>query len=79
MAMSSIGMKASSMIDGAFSPTIPSPFAVATTKPRLAASEYAGAVEAIPITTLETKPRAPVLRPFSSATSGNPMGAASST
>ena len=35
--MKNIGTKASSMIAGAFTPTIPSPLVVATTKPRLAA------------------------------------------
>ncbi len=35
--MKYIGMKASTMMSGAFVPTMPSPLAVVTTKPRLAA------------------------------------------
>jgi hypothetical protein len=75
MAIRNIGIKASSMIAGAFIPTMPLPFVVATTKPRLAARLYAGAVDAIPTTMLETRPSAPVLRPLSPAVSGYPRGA----
>ena len=64
--MKYIGMNASSMIAGAFRPA-----PVATTRPRLAASEYAGAVEAIPTTTLLSKPSAPGLRPLLSTVPGD--------
>src|SRR5689334_2004595 len=53
-----IGMKASSMTSGAFTPTSEE------TRPMDAARLYAGAVEAMPITTLAARPRAPVLRPL---------------
>src|ERR1700704_5195919 len=55
---SSIGTNASTATSGAFSPT------AATTKNSVAARLYAGAVDATPITTLDTRPRAPVLRPL---------------
>src|SRR5664280_1730434 len=73
--MKYIGIKASSMIAGAFTPASNEP-PLATTRPRLAARLYAGAVEAIPTTTLDTRPRAPDFRPLSDAASGNPSGAA---
>ena len=57
-------MKASTMISGALVPTMPAPFSVVTTKPSVAASEYAGAVDAIPTTMLPTRPMAPSLRPL---------------
>ena len=57
--MKYIGMNASSMIAGAFRPA-----PAATTKPRLAAREYAGAVDAMPTTTLPNRPRAPDFRPL---------------
>src|SRR5882757_4349125 len=47
------------MIAGAFGPE------TTTIRPRLAARLYAGAVEAIPMTTLDTSPIAPPLSPFS--------------
>src|SRR5450631_2230815 len=72
--MKYIGTKASSMIDGALIPTMPSPLAVATTNPRLAARLYAGAVDATPTTMLDTSPSAPPLRPLL-ACSGNPISA----
>ncbi len=53
-------MKASSMIAGAFTPTR------ITTKPRLAARLYAGAVDDMPTTTLEISPSAPPLSPLDS-------------
>ena len=56
-----IGTKASTVTMGACTPI------ATTTKPSVAAKLYAGAVEAMPITTLETNPSAPVLRPFSGA------------
>ena len=40
-----------------------------TTKPRVAARLYAGAVEATPTTTEEMKPRAPSFRPLSPGSS----------
>jgi hypothetical protein len=62
------------MIEGALIPTMPLPLDVATTKPRLAARLYAGAVDATPTTTLEISPSAPPLRPLL-ACSGYPMRA----
>ena len=59
MEQSSIGMNASSATAGALRPT------AATTKNKVAARLYAGAVEATPITTLETRPSAPPFRPLS--------------
>ena len=53
-----IGTKASSMIAGVFS------LAITTMNPRLAARLYAGAVDAIPITTLDTRPSAPPFSPL---------------
>src|SRR4051794_9934983 len=61
--MRSIGTKAASMMAGACTPTP----ATATTRPSDAARLYPGAVEATPMTTLDTKPIAPVFRPFSPA------------
>src|ERR1700733_2142352 len=61
--VSSIGMKASSATTGAPRPT------TATMNPSVAARLYAGAVEATPMTTLDTRPSAPVLRPFSAVCS----------
>src|SRR5664279_1187115 len=58
-AMKYIGTNASSMIAGAFNPA-----PAETTRPRLAAREYAGAVDAIPTTTLLSRPNAPGLRPL---------------
>ncbi len=46
----------------------PPPIAM-TTKPRVAARLYAGAVEATPTTTEEMKPRAPSFRPLSPGSS----------
>src|SRR3954451_15836824 len=60
-AISHIGMKASSMIPAAFTPT------AMTTKPSVAASVQAGAVEDTPITIEDTSPIAPPLRPLSIA------------
>src|SRR5208282_2791474 len=57
---SSIGMNATTATRGALRPT------AMTTKVRVAARLYAGAVEATPITTLETRPSAPLFRPLSS-------------
>src|ERR1700694_2801917 len=54
-------MNATSSTAGAWTPT---PLTAAT-NPRVAASEYAGAVEATPITTLETYPMAPFFSPLS--------------
>ena len=56
-----MGMKARIVTIGACSPI------ATTTKPSVAARLYAGAVEATPMTTLEIRPSAPVLRPFSGA------------
>src|ERR1035438_3812200 len=53
-------MNATTATSGAFRPT------AMTTKVRVAARLYAGAVEATPITTLETRPSAPPFRPLSS-------------
>src|SRR5579872_3376460 len=39
------------------------------TKPSVAARLYAGAVEATPMTTLDTRPRAPAFKPFSAGCS----------
>src|SRR5579875_491897 len=55
---SSIGTNASRATSGDFSPT------AATTKKRVAARLYAGAVEATPMATLDARPRAPGLRPL---------------
>ena len=52
------------MIPGAFTPTIPPPAAVATTHPRVAARLYAGAVDATPTTTLDSRPSTPPLSPL---------------
>jgi hypothetical protein len=72
--MKYIGMKASSRIAGAFRPA-----AADTTKPRLAASEYAGAVEAMPTTTLPSRPSAPDFRPLlSTVLAGGPPPTGSS-
>src|SRR3954447_4991964 len=73
-AMRYIGTNASRMIAGALTPARMAP-PPATTNPRLAARLYAGAVEAVPTTTLETSPSAPPLSPL--PVSGNPRGAAS--
>ena len=61
------------MMAGALSPAPP-----ATMKPSVAASEYAGAVDAIPTTTLPTRPRAPALRPLLSGGSMTPARGAAS-
>ena len=58
-----IGMNAIKMMAGALTPASSAP-PLATIRPRLAASEYAGAVEAIPTTMLDSSPRAPPLRPL---------------
>src|SRR5271165_664686 len=52
-------MNATTATRGAFRPT------AMTTKVRVAARLYAGAVEATPITMLETRPSAPLFRPLS--------------
>src|SRR5438552_1886988 len=57
-----MGRNDTSSTAGAWTPTPPS----ATMKPSVAASEYAGAVEATPITTLERKPIAFFFRPLAS-------------
>ncbi len=57
--MSSIGRKASQRIAGAWKPTS------SATKPSTAARLYPGAVEATPMTTLETKPIALLFNPLS--------------
>src|SRR6478752_3099592 len=62
------------MIAGALTPARIAP-PPATTNPRLAARLYAGAVDAVPTTTLDTRPSAPPLSPL--PVSGNPSGAAS--
>ena len=54
-------MNATSITAGACTPT---PL-TATMKPSVAASEYAGAVEATPMTMFETYPIAPFFRPLS--------------
>ena len=61
--MQNIGTNETSSTAGA---CVPTP-ATATSRPSVAAIEYAGAVDATPITTLETKPIAPLRRPGSSA------------
>src|SRR5262249_6991871 len=61
-AISNIGTNDTSSTAGACTPT---PL-TATMKPSVAASEYAGAVEATPITTFERKPIAFFFRPLSS-------------
>src|ERR1700694_1803804 len=60
-ATSSIGMNATSSTAGACTPT---PL-TATMNPRVAAIEYAGAVEATPMTMFEMYPIAPFFRPLS--------------
>ncbi len=55
-----MGMKAMIVMIGACSPLI-----AMTTKPRVAARLYAGAVDATPTTTEDTNPSAPPLRPLS--------------
>jgi len=47
------------MIAGAFTPTMPLPLDTATTKPRLAARLYAGAVDAMPLFSYEPPPPEP--------------------
>ena len=59
--MKYMGTNASSMIEGAFTPT------AMTTKPRVAARLYAGAVEAIPMTIEDTRPTVPRFKPLSTA------------
>src|SRR4051812_27325861 len=59
--MKYIGMNASSIIDGALTPT------AMTTKPRVAARLYAGAVDAVPMTIDDNSPTVPRLRPLSTA------------
>ena len=61
-ATNSIGTNAITMMIGAWNP-IPT---TAVTAPRVAARLYAGAVEATPITMLETNPSAPAFSPLSS-------------
>src|SRR5215208_3859045 len=56
--MNSIGRNASNMMIGDLSPT------VWATPPRVAARLYPGAVDATPMTTLESRPIAPSLSPF---------------
>ena len=56
-------MKATSITAGAWNPIPPT----ATTNPSVAARLYPGAVDATPITRLDTQPSAPVFRPFSPA------------
>src|ERR1700712_2216890 len=70
--MKYIGMKANSMMAGAFTPARIAP-PLATMKPRLAANEYAGAVEAMPTTTLPTSPSDPDLSPLSTAVPSVPL------
>src|SRR4051795_9594845 len=60
-AMKYIGMNASSIIDGALTPT------AMTTNPRVAARLYAGAVDAVPMTIDESSPTVPRFRPLSTA------------
>ena len=76
--MKYIGTNANKMIDGAFRPARMTPL-LATTRPRLAARLYAGAVEATPTTIEDSRPTAPAFRPLPSAASGNPSGALPST
>ncbi len=59
-----MGMNETSMIAGDLSP-MP---ATTTISPRVTARLYAGAVEAIPITMLDSMPTALVLRPLASST-----------
>ena len=59
--MNHIGKKAQMVTIGACTPI------ATTTKPSVAARLYAGAVEAMPMTTLEIRPSAPDLSPFSCA------------
>ena len=56
--MNSIGTNAITITIGVWKTTI------ATTAPMVAASEYAGAVDETPMTTLDSSPSAPVLRPL---------------
>src|SRR5271169_2458533 len=60
-------MKASTATAGDWSPT------ASTTNTRVAAMLYAGATDAVAITVLEIRPRAPDLRPFSSGCSWDSM------
>jgi hypothetical protein len=57
--MRNIGTNETSSTAGAWVPTP----ATATSSPSVAASEYAGAVDATPIATLEANPIAPARRP----------------
>src|SRR6478735_12096907 len=59
-AMNSIGMKAMTNAIGACAPT------ARTTKPRVATSEYTGAVEASPMTVEPHSPSVPAASPFPS-------------
>ena len=63
-AMNSIGMKAMMKAMGAEAPT------ARTTKPRVATSEYTGAVEARPMTVDPQRPRVPAARPLPAVRSG---------
>ena len=63
--MQNIGTNETSRTAGAWVPTPPT----ATSRPSVAASEYAGAVEATPIATLEAKPIAPARSPRGGASS----------
>src|SRR5512141_238772 len=65
--MHSIGMNATHMIAGAWTPT------ASATSPSETARLYAGAVDATPITMFDRYPNAPVLRPL---VPGAPSGAA---
>src|SRR3954453_7359536 len=56
-----MGMNASSIIDGALTPT------AMTTKPSVAARLEAGAVDAVPMTIDDSSPTVPRLRPLSTA------------
>ena len=60
-------MKASTATAGDWSPT------ASTTNTRVAAMLYAGATDAVAITVLEIKPRAPDLRPLLSGCSWDSM------
>src|ERR1700712_3777623 len=61
--MKYIGTNANRMIPGDCTPASSEP-PDATMKPRLAAREYAGAVEAMPTTTLPVRPSTPLFRPL---------------
>src|SRR5690242_19177280 len=71
--MKYIGTKASSMIDGAFTPT------AMTTKPSVAARLYAGAVDAVPMTIDDSSPTVPGLSPLSRAVPSGRRPGASAT